>query len=217
MLIIVLLNNNKHYKQSSQDCLLKGGKTMMKRFISMFLFVSLFVGSHAHALSIQLTSSDYDISVGESFTVDVIATGIFDNVFFDELIAFGFDVTVLNPSLIAYNGATVNSIFWDDSASFMNTDVAGSVFPGITDNQITLASLGFTATSAGMTTLGVFSDLSDFNEGLIYAFNGPVDLTTNLEVSIASNSAPIPEPATMLLMGTGIVGLIGARRKKKQK
>ncbi len=37
----------------------------------------------------------------------------------------------------------------------------------------------------------------------------------DLLVSCNSNSNPVPEPATLLLMGSGIAGLIAARRKKK--
>jgi hypothetical protein len=38
---------------------------------------------------------------------------------------------------------------------------------------------------------------------------------TYSDPNLGSGATPTPEPATMLLMGTGLAGLIGARRKKK--
>lgn len=53
---------------------------------------------------------------------------------------------------------------------------------------------------------GTFDNWQVYSEYL----NQPVDLAFNLTGEIA----PVPEPATMLLLGTGLVGLAGISRKK---
>ncbi|WJW76442.1 PEP-CTERM sorting domain-containing protein [Thiohalobacter sp. IOR34] len=181
------------------------------------LAASLLVTTQVSAIPItRLEPSATTVSTGSAFSVDVYADGITDVHFLwgpDELLAFGFDI-LMPPTGINFTGATVGSAFHDDSSALSLTQVAGSAFPGVSGDNILLARLDFEASLSGIFTLGITSDPSDPNEGLITFLSPfPTGIETYMTVNVegAGSTGTVPEPSTPLLMALGGLGLVRHR------
>ena len=147
-------------------------------------------------------------AVGDLFEVEVWVDG--DDIGLD-LLGFGFDVSFDSIGIFDYTGYTIESGFDDDS--FGPGNVAGSAFPGIAEDDVLLATLSFETLALGTDTLHVLGEYDGMFAGLFYELADPPGYDIEASLTISTESAPVPEPSTLLLIGSSLLCLAAMGRR----
>ena len=166
----------------------------------------------ATSVNIFLDPSYQEIPVGGTASVELLASGQTDFGFGGFNLDIGYDSSIISIADVIFGTALGDPGIYASA----DTSVDGIVnlfevadpftFIDLSAAPITLATLKFTGIATGFSPLEFLNvDLSD----AYLASINPADVTAT-----GAGVSPVPEPTTMVLLGTGLVGLAGLGRKR---
>jgi hypothetical protein len=184
----------------------------------IFFLTFLCLAGNSHPSTLSFHPSDPDVTIGDSFEIDVVISGLE----YSDLSAFDIDV-LYDHTLMEFEDYHLGDALGDiDSGDAWDLSL-GKIAEGQIDlselsflsdfrsqpDAFTLATLSFVGTHLGTADLW-FSEnfsLSDSDE-----WGSP--LTADLGAgSVAIH--PVPEPGSLVLLGSGLIALAGWRRKRQ--
>ncbi len=197
-------------------------------FMAVLSLLIFSISSSSQVVSLDIVPANQNVAVGDTVDVDIVIAGL-GNFASDSLGAFDLDVTfdssilsLTNYQLGSYLGDTMMGeafdLSWGEtSPGVINISELSFLFDweldALQSSSFTLATVSFDALSVGSSNLGI-SPPVPFVDMLSDAFGVALTLD-NTPSGTVNVTAPVPEPATILLFGLGLAGMFGLRRKFK--
>ena len=181
------------------------------KIVMLSVLALLLLTGHAWAISLSFSLPSSDVYIGDSVSMDIIISGLETNNISSFSFTLDFDSAILSFDSYALGTGlgdltAFEALDTSSGAKLVETSLLSDF--SLQPDSFTLASVTFTGIGLGNSSLGI-SDLILFGDA------GNIAATVAPSEAIDVIRAPVPEPSTIFLLGSGFAGLAFYRRKKK--
>lgn len=189
-------------------------------FKNILLIAVILASGSAQAIpTLTFSPSSTSVQLGTQVAVDVVVNDLEPEFVSGYDLTFTYDSSILsifNASFTDLDGlfsdiSVLGEVTWN-SSNFTLDDAQLSASQG---NSLTLASIVFDTIGLGTSALSFsYDDLTGSTPATALFPDALAHNTDSGSITVTSQSNTVPEPATMLLLGFGALGIVGTKRRK---